>query len=109
MIAFVRMTYSLQAHVRAFGRGPYRNEEKRDKRTCWRKKRLGGTFPGIRNRLCPFISATITSPYKLILLLGVKRATPRQTPHVALSVTFSCPSVYSYCKPSAKRHFMLIH
>jgi|GEM_PF-5677337 hypothetical protein len=47
--------------------------------------------------------------YKLILLLGVKRATPRQTPHVALSVTFSCPSVYSYCKPSAKRHFLLIH
>src|SRR5579864_8821247 len=80
MIAFVRMTYSLQAHVRAFGRGPYRNEEKRDKRTCWRKKRLGGTFPGIRSSLCPFISATVTSPYKLILLLGVKRYPSSTTP-----------------------------
>jgi hypothetical protein len=60
--------YNRQAHARALGSGPYRTEEKRDKRTCVRKNRLGGTFPGTRIGQCPFISATNVSPNRQKLI-----------------------------------------
>src|SRR5580698_7052530 len=82
---FCRKTYSRQAQVRALGIGPYNREEKRDKRTCWRKKRLGGTFPGKRNSFCSFISATMfLLNYKLILLPAFALPFTSTTPRLIL-------------------------